>query len=109
MLNARYDHWFRQLEKMTDYDAYGLASLSLRYLLGDRLKLSLAVSDPFHQRQTDYRRVYNWFTEEAHIDYRAQLISLTASCALGGSKVRRTYRDKKDTETQRAEKHRTVN
>lgn len=104
ILNARYDHWFRQLEKMTDTEAFGYPLLALRYtMLGDRLKLSLTAHDPFHQHITDATRVYNWFTERVRSDYHARLISFTATWSFGGSQVRRTYRDKKDTETRRAE------
>lgn len=104
ILNARYDHWFRQLEKMTDTEDFGYPSLALRYTMpGDRLKLSLTAHDPFHQHITDATRVYNWFTERVHSDYHARLISFTATWSFGGSQVRRTYRDKKDTETRRAE------
>lgn len=105
LLNARYDHWFRQLEKMADLGAYGYASFALRYsLLGDRLKISLTAHDPFHQHVTDLTRSYCWFTEQVHTNHHAHLVSLTATWSLGGQKVRRTYRDKKDAETQRAEK-----
>lgn len=104
LLNVRYDHWFRQLEKMTDTDAFGYPSLALRYTLpGDRLKLSLTARDPFHQHITDATRIYNWFSERVHTDHHARLISFTATWSFGGSQVRRTYRDKKDTETRRAE------
>lgn len=104
IFNARYDHWFRQLEKMTDTEAFGYPSLALRYTMpGDRLKLSLTARDPFHQHITDATRVYNWFTERVRSDYHARLVSLTATWSFGGSRVRRTCRDKKDTETRRAE------
>ena len=109
LLNARYDHWFRQLEKMTDIGAYGYASFALRYsLLDDRLKLSLVAHDPFRQHVSDITRSYNWFTERIHTVHHSQFVSLTASYALGGKKVRRSYRDKKDTETQRAEKRKSI-
>ena len=109
LLNARYDHWFRQLEKMTDIGAYGYASFALRYsLLDDRLKLSLVAHDPFRQHVSDITRSYNWFTERIHTLHHSQFVSLTASYALGGKKVRRSYRDKKDTETQRAEKRKSI-
>lgn len=105
LLNARYDHWFRQLEKMTEHGAYGYASFALRYsLFDDRLKLSLVTNDPFGQNVTDLTRQYNWFTERIHTNHHARLVSLTATYALGGKKIRHSYRDKKDTETQRAEK-----
>ena len=95
LLNARYDHWFRQLEKMTDIGAYGYASFALRYsLLDDRLKLSLVAHDPFRQHVSDITRSYNWFTECIHTLHHSQFVSLTASYALGGKKVRRSYRDK---------------
>ena len=107
LLNARYDHWFRQLEKMTDIGAYGYASFALRYsLMDDRLKLSLVAHDPFRQHVSDLTRSYNWYMERIHTVHHSQFVSLTASYALGGKKVRRSYRDKKDTETQRAEKRR---
>ena len=109
MLNARYDHWFRQLEKMTDISAFGYASFALRYsLFDDRLKLSLVAHDPFRQHVTDLTRSYNWFTERIHTIHHSNYVSLTASYALGGKKVRRSYRDKKDTETQRAEKRKSI-
>lgn len=109
LLNARYDHWFRQLEKMTDIGAFGYASFALRYsLLDDRLKLSLVTYDPFRQHVTDITRSYNWFTECIHTVHHSQFVSLTASYALGGKKVRRNYRDKKDSETQRAEKRKSI-
>lgn len=109
LLNARYDHWFRQLEKMTDIGAYGYASFALRYsLLDDRLKLSLVTHDPFRQHVSDITRSYNWFTERIHTLHHSQFVSLTASYALGGKKVRRSYRDKKDTETKRAEKRKSI-
>jgi hypothetical protein len=108
LLNVRYDHWFRQLEKITDISAYGYASLALRYsLMDDCLKLSLVAQDPFRQHVTDLTRPYNWFTERIHTVHHSHFVSLTASYALGGKKVRRSYRDKKDTETQRAENHKT--
>ena len=95
LLNARYDHWFRLLEKMTDIGAYGYASFALRYsLLDDRLKLSLVAHDPFRQHVSDITRSYNWFTECIHTLHHSQFVSLTASYALGGKKVRRSYRDK---------------
>ncbi len=104
LFNVRYDHWFRQLEKMTDTDACGSTTLSLRYTLpGDRLKLSLTARDPFRQHISHATRTYNWFTERVRSDYHTRLISFTATWSLGGSQVRRTYRDKKDTETRRAE------
>lgn len=103
VLNARYDHWFRQLEKMTVIDGFGYPTMTLRYsLLNERLNLSLDVCDPFHQHITDATRIYNWFTERVHTRHDSHTISLTATWSLG-SQVRRTYRDKKDTETQRAE------
>lgn len=109
LLNARYDHWFRQLEKMTDIGAFGYASFALRYsLLDDRLKLSLVAHDPFRQHVSDITRSYNWFTECIHTVHHSQFVSLTASYALGGKKVRRNYRDKKDSETQRAEKRKSI-
>ena len=109
LLNARYDHWFRQLEKMTDIGAFGYASFALRYsLFDDRLKLSLVAHDPFCQHVSDITRSYNWFTERIHTVHHSQFVSLTASYALGGKKVRRSYRDKKDTETQRAEKRKSI-
>jgi len=109
LLNARYDHWFHQLEMMTDISAYGYASFALRYsLLDDRLKLSLVAHDPFCQHVSDLTRSYNWFTERIHTVHHSRFVSLTASYALGGKKVRRSYRDKKDTETQRAEKRKTL-
>lgn len=105
LLNARYDHRFRQMEKMTAYGSYGYSSFALRYsLLDDRLKLSLVANDPFGQYVTDLTRHYNWFTEHIHANHHVRLISLAATYALGGKKVRRTYRDRMDTETQRAEK-----
>lgn len=104
LFNIRYDHWFRQLEKMTDTDACGSTTLSLRYTLpGDRLKLSLTARDPFRQHVSHATRTYSWFTERVRADYHSRLISLTATWSLGGSQVRRTYRDKKDSETRRAE------
>ena len=109
LLNARYEHWFHQLEKMTDISAFGYASFALRYSLFDnRLELSLVAHDPFRQHVSDITRSYNWFTECIHIVHHSQFISLTASYALGGKKVRRSYRDKKDTETQRAEKRKSI-
>lgn len=110
LLNARYDHWFRQLEKMTDICDYGYASFALRYsLFDDRLKLSLEASDPFRQHVTDLSRQYNWFAERIHTVHYSHAVSLKASYALGGKKVRRSYRDKKDAETKRAEKRRNEN
>jgi len=104
LFNIRYDHWFRQLEKMTDTDACGSTTLSLRYTLpGDRLKLSLTARDPFRQHVSYATRTYSWFTERVRADRHARLVSLTATWSFGGSQVRRTYRDKKDTETRRAE------
>ena len=109
LLNARYEHWFHQLEKMTDISAFGYASFALRYsLFDDRLKLSLVAHDPFRQHVSDITRSYNWFTERIHTIRHSNYVSLTASYALGGKKVRRSYRDKKDTETQRAEKRKSI-
>ena len=109
LFNVRYDHWFRQLEKMTDTDACGSTTLSLRYTLpGDRLKLSLTARDPFHQHVSHATRTYSWFTERVRADYHSRLVSLTATWSLGGSQVRRTYRDKKDAEIRRAESEREI-
>lgn len=109
LFNIRYDHWFRQLEKMTDTDACGSTTLSLRYTLpGDRLKLSLTARDPFRQHISNATRIYNGFTEQVHADYHSRLVSLTATWSFGGSQVRRTYRDKRDTETRRAESEREI-
>ena len=106
VLNARYDHWFRQLEKMTVINGFGYPSLILHYsLLDERLKLSFGVCDPFYQHITDATRIYNWFTERVHTRHDSHTVRLTATWSLG-SQVRRTYRDKKDTETKRAESQR---
>ena len=105
LLNARYDHWFRQLGQMTDISGYGYAYLALRYtLLEERLKLSLVANDPFHQYVTDISHSYNWFMERIHTNHHAHLVSLTVTYSLGAKKVRQTFRDKKNAETQRAEK-----
>ena len=95
---------------MTDICDYGYASFALRYsLFDDRLKLSLEASDPFRQHVTDLSRQYNWFAERIHTVHYSHAVSLKASYALGGKKVRRSYRDKKDAETKRAEKRRNEN
>jgi hypothetical protein len=94
---------------MTDTDACGSTTLSLRYTLpGDRLKLSLTARDPFHQHVSHATRTYSWFTERVRADYHSRLVSLTATWSLGGSQVRRTYRDKKDAEIRRAESEREI-
>lgn len=109
LMNARYDHWFRQPEQMAAQESYGFASIALRYVLLDgRLKLSLSARDPFRQHVTDQVRSYSWFRERVHTNHHSHLVSLSVSYTLGGQKVRRTYRDKKDAETLRAEKRRRI-
>lgn len=105
LFHARYNQWFRRMEKMADYGSYGYATLALRYaVFDDRLRLSLEARDPFWQHQTNFSRSYNWFVERVQADHHTHFLGLTASYALGGKHIRRTHRDKKNAETQRAER-----
>lgn len=109
LLNARYDHWFRRIEKMTDYKPYGFFSLALHYaLLNDRLKMALTLSDPFGQQVTDITRVYYDFQERIHVRHHSRQLTLTLNYSLGKKKGVRIHRQNKDTETERAETHRAT-
>lgn len=105
LLNVRYSQWLADYIGMDRYKAYALPEVSLHYsLLDSRLKLSLAVKDPFRQYVTDMTRLYYNDAEHYHTHHHAQSVSLTATYALGERKVRRIHHDMKDTESKRAEK-----
>ena len=105
LLTMRYSQWLADYSGMDKYKAYALPEVSLHYsLLDRRLKLSLAVQDPFRQYVTDMTRQYYSDTERYHTRHHAQAVSLTVTYALGERKVRRIHHDMKDTESKRAEK-----
>lgn len=109
--NARYSHWLSDYAGPTDYDSYGYFHFALNYsLLSDRLRLSLVADDPFHQNVTTARTLRNEIVfhgvmeQFSRINHHSHLISLTATYSLGGKKVRRVYRDTRNTDSKRAEK-----
>jgi hypothetical protein len=106
ILNVRYDQWLEDYVGMSKVDAYGYFTFALRYsLLNDRLKLSLTAADPFHQQVKDITtHYYSHFGQNIHTNLHSHYIGLTATCSLGGKKVRQIHHDFDDAEQQRAEK-----
>ena len=82
MISARYDQWLKDYQGLSRYDAYGYFSFAVRCsLLRDRLKLSLAATDPFNQYVTDsYRSLM--FDEHIHTNHHLTNVSLTATFQL---------------------------
>ncbi len=113
LLNARYNHWFSDYMGATRYSGYGYFHLALRYsLLHERLKLSLVLTDPFLLYVTDsesFTGSYNLGTHSTleelhHIKHHTLSVALTATYSFGGKKVRRVYRNTRNTDSKRAEK-----
>lgn len=107
MFSARYNQWLKHYVGLTRFDSYSRFYFALRYsMLNDRLRLSLVADDPFHQHITDAESYYERRLERNHVNHHSHSIALNLSYSFGGKTVRRAYRDKKDTETQRAIKER---
>ena len=103
-LNAYYNYFFPQVNFMGRYErSTAYSGLSLRYsLLKDRLRLNINISDPFHQNTSRSISHYNDYSVYYHNDARARSLSLSATYNFGGSKVRRAYRQSKNTDASRA-------
>ena len=104
MLNAYYTHQLPQVDTYGRYEkSYVFCGAKLSYrLLNDRLLLSLAVSDPFHQNFSRSTNHYNGYTVHFRNDARVQNVNIYVRYSFGGSKVRRSYRQSKNTDASRA-------
>ena len=85
------------------YESMALLYAQLRYsLLDNRLRLSLSVSDPFRQNITRSTSQYDGYTIYTTNYVHPHSVNLSATWSFGGNKVRRSYRQSKNTEAGRA-------
>ncbi len=105
MFSARYNQWTKHYLGLIKFGSYSSFHFALRYsMLDERLKLSLVADDPFHQHVTDAESYYEHRVERDHVNHHSHSIGLIVSYSFGGKVMRHTYRDMKNTETNRAEK-----
>jgi len=103
VLNASYSHYLPCVNMNAKYEGYALLYAQLRYsLLNNRLRLSLSVSDPFRQNIYHFTSRYTDYTVRMTNYAHPHSITLSASWSFGGDKVRRSYRQSKNTEASRA-------
>ncbi|MBR5686642.1 MAG: TonB-dependent receptor, partial [Prevotella sp.] len=103
ILNFSYTHEFPRVSMTAKFRSLALLYAQLRYsLLKDRLRLSLSVSDPFHQNMTRSTSRYTDYTIYATNYVHPHSVNISATWSFGGNEVRRSYRQSKNTEASRA-------
>ena len=103
VLSASYTHYFPYVSMTAKYESMALLYAQLRYsLLDNRLRLSLSVSDPFRQNITRSTSQYDGYTIYTTNYVHPHSVNLSATWSFGGNKVRRSYRQSKNTEAGRA-------
>ena len=103
ILNFNYTHEFPRVSMMAKYKSLALLYAQLRYsLLNNRLRLSLSISDPFHQNITRSTNRYTDYTIYMTNYVHPHCVSFSATWSFGGNKVRRSYRQSKNTDASRA-------
>ena len=103
VLNASYTHYFPYVSMTAKYESMALLYAQLRYSLFDnRLRLSLSVSDPFRQNITRSTSQYADYSIYTTNYVHPHSVNFTATWSFGGNKVRRSYRQSKNTEAGRA-------
>jgi hypothetical protein len=103
VLSVNYTHYFPYVEMNTKQKSLVLFYSQLRYsAFNNNLRLSLSVSDPFRQNITRTIRHYTDYSVYASNYVHPHSVSLAASWSFGGDKVRRFYRQSKNTEAKRA-------
>lgn len=105
VLHADYTHVFPHVSLIAEYKSVAYLYAQLRYsLLDNRLRLSLSVSDPFRQNISRSTSRYNGYSVYLSNYVHPHSVTLSASWSFGGDKVRRSYRQSKNTEASRAGK-----
>ena len=103
VLSASYTHYFPYVSMTAKYESMALLYAQLRYsLLDNRLRLSLSVSDPFRQNITRSTSQYDGYTIYTTNYVHPHSVNFSATWSFGGNKVRRSYRQSKNTEAGRA-------
>ena len=103
IFNVRFSHYFPYHERMVRYESMSLIGFELRYLLlGNRLALTAAVSDPFGWNITKSKGYYNDYSIHTRNNIHSHAVSLRVSYAFGGNKVNNVYRDTKERESTRS-------
>lgn len=103
VLNASYSHYFPSASNMVRYKSMALLYAQLRYsLLNNRLRLSLSVSDPFRQNIMRSTGRYADYTVYMTNYVHPHSVNLSATWSFGGDKVRRSYRQSRNTDASRA-------
>ena len=100
-----YEHTFTtyySMRRMLPQDRLNLALRSS--WLQDRLKLRLAVGDPFRWLKSRTEARYTGFSSTQTLDYHASYASIRATWSFGGKQVKQVYHDNRDTESKRAGK-----
>ena len=100
-----YEHTFTtyySMRRMLPQDRLNLALRSS--WLQDRLKLRLAVGDPFRWLKSRTEARYTGFSSTQTFDYHASYASIRATWSFGGKQVKQVYHDNRDTESKRAGK-----
>ncbi|MBP5682679.1 MAG: TonB-dependent receptor [Bacteroidales bacterium] len=104
VLSVNYTHYFPYVEMNTKQKSLVLFYSQLRYsAFNNHLRLTLSVSDPFRQNITRAISHYADYSIYASNYIHPHSVTLAASWSFGGEKVRRFYRQSKNTEAKRAE------
>lgn len=100
-----YEHTFTTYYSMRRVLPQDRLNLALRSSwLQDRLKLRLAVGDPFRWLKSRTEARYTGFSSTQTLDYHASYASIRATWSFGGKQVKQVYHDNRDTESKRAGK-----
>ena len=103
VLSVNYTHYFPYVNMNTKQKSLVLFYSQLRYsAFNNHLRLSLNVSDPFRQNITRTESHYADYSVYASNYVHPHSVALIASWSFGGDKVRRFYRQSKNTEAKRA-------
>lgn len=100
-----YEHTFTTYYSMRRVLPQDRLNLALRSSwLQDRLKLRLAVGDPFRWLKSRTEARYTGFSSTQTLDNHASYASIRATWSFGGKHVKQVYHDNRDTESKRAGK-----
>ena len=102
-LELSYSHEFPYMENIQKYRTWVLFGGGISYMLLDnRLKLRCRFSDPFHQNMSRTVTRYDGYDVRSTFDSCVRNVSISASYFFGGQSVRRTWRQSKNTDANRA-------
>lgn len=100
-----YEHQFTTYWSITRALPIDRLYFSLRYsCMQNRLKISMAIGDPFGWNKSRIEARYANFTSFSRFDVHAHYASVRATWSFGSKHVKQVYHDNRDTESKRAGK-----